>query len=423
MNIDSTTDTSRRIASLDRRAALAASAASVVLFALSRGSFAAPPPTNSDPPGDLDQRQLEAAKQQLIRGLLYTRNDVDNWLAGKAFPFSKYDPELGYLHIDRQFAEGVDGSICTYRYDPSGARRTIAYADRPCRINTYGNSFTSCEQVSDGETWQEILAAHLGEPIRNFGIGGYSVYQAYLRMRREEQRLPAGLVVFNIFDDDHYRNLQGWQRPRFGANPKGFNPPVPHVAVDLASDTFAERPNPCPTPQSLYKLCDFDSAWAIFQSDDAVERFARRRALRASGAANVPDTDFDDPECTRRSLLATTRIIELVEKHAAQHNQRVLYVLSYGGDRVKRFIAHGQRFDASLVDFLNQRRLPHVDLLAAHAADFQKSSTDVDAYLARHFIGHYSPRGNFFCAYAIKDKLVSMLDPKPPAYGPPAGKF
>lgn len=59
------------------------------------------------------------------------------------------------------------------------------YADQKPRINTYGNSFTQCHQVSDGETWQEYLAAHLGEPIGNFGTGGHGVYQAYRRMLRE----------------------------------------------------------------------------------------------------------------------------------------------------------------------------------------------------------------------------------------------
>ncbi len=59
------------------------------------------------------------------------------------------------------------------------------YKEKSCRINTYGNSFTQCHEVSDHETWQEILAAHLQEPVRNFGIGGWSVYQAYLRMLKE----------------------------------------------------------------------------------------------------------------------------------------------------------------------------------------------------------------------------------------------
>src|SRR5689334_22913220 len=134
---------------------------------------------------------LDDRKREFLRKLLYTREDLTAWLEGRAFPFAKYDPGLGYLHIDRDFKEGIDGAVCSYRYDKLGARRTINHADKPCRINTYGNSFTSCEQVSDGETWQEALAAHLGEPVRNYGIGGYSVYLAYLRMLREEQRAPA----------------------------------------------------------------------------------------------------------------------------------------------------------------------------------------------------------------------------------------
>src|SRR5437870_7264902 len=149
--------------------------------------------------------------------MLYTRKDVDDWIAGRAFPSGIYDSDLGYVHRDRRSRRGIDDSVCTYTYDKTTrARRIIQYADMPHRINTYGDSYTSCEQVNDGETWQEILAAHLGEPIRNFGIGGYSVYQMYLRMKLEEPRFPADYIIMNVYDDDHCRNLVGWQRIRFG---------------------------------------------------------------------------------------------------------------------------------------------------------------------------------------------------------------
>ena len=58
-----------------------------------------------------------------------------------------------------------------------GERLLSNYSEKKCRINTYGDSYTMCHQVSDHETWQEVLAAHIQEPIRNFGIGGWSVYQ------------------------------------------------------------------------------------------------------------------------------------------------------------------------------------------------------------------------------------------------------
>jgi hypothetical protein len=36
--------------------------------------------------------------------------------------------------------------------------------------------------------------------------------------------------------------------------------------------------------------------------------------------------------------------------------------------------------------------------------------------MKRYYIGHYSPAGNHFFAYSIKDKIVDWLDPKPITY-------
>ena len=339
-----------------------------------------------------------------------------SWLlAGKEFPFCKYDAELGYLHIDRDFKEGVGGAICQYRYDRLDARRMANHADKPCRINTYGDSFTSCEQVSDGETWQEVLAAHLCEPVRNYGIGGYSVYQAYLRMRREERRAPAKCIVLNIFDDDHYRNLHGWQRFKFGVNRKSPNPTIAHVRVDLEKKEVREVPNPCPTRESVYELCDLESVYRKFKDDVYLHNRLARAAARQRGKP-VPASDFDDPALTRLALFASMEIVKKVEAFAAAKQRKVLYVLSYNSGTVRRQLKDSTRFDQEFVDFIKQQRLPYVDLLQAHAADYAKFRGSIDEYITRYFIGHYNPLGNFFCATAMKDKLVAMLNPKPPAY-------
>lgn len=366
-----------------------------------------------------DQKDFAARRRAYLQPLVYARDDFDNWLSGKEFPFCKYDAELGYLHIDRDFKEGLDGAVCKYRYDRSGARHVVAYADKPCRINTYGNSFTSCEQVSDGETWQEVLAAHLGEPVRNFGIGGYSVYQTYLRMKREEKQLPARWIIINIFDDDHYRNLLSWQRLRFGVNRKSPCPPVPYVVCDPDVGALVERPNPCPTGESLYKLCTLEGVSTVFEGDYMLDRIVRLQKTQPDGTAVLPNaSDFDDEDLTRRALLATTKIIDKIEEFAKQNDRRILYVLSFAADRIKRFVKLGRRFDQSLVDYLDRRQLPYIDLLTAHLADSKNFAVPLDAYLARYFIGHYNPLGNHFCAFALKDQLVKMLDPAPPAFAP-----
>ena len=359
---------------------------------------------------------LTKRKRDFLKRFLYSRDDLDACLAGKGFYFSRYDAEVGYVHGDRDFKEGMDGSICSYRYDRSGARRTIAHADKACRINTYGNSFTSCEQVSDGETWQEILAAHLGEPIRNFGVGGYSVYLAYLRMMREEKRSPAKHIIFNIFDDDHYRNLLCWQRFRFGVNRKSIAPTTPYVSVNPEAREMVEHPNPCPKPDALYELCDLDGAFRMFKDDYLLERYVVREQRRERKEAKVPANDFEDEELTRLALYASTRIVEKVEEFAAREKRVLLYVLSYNPNTIRRRLRDGHRFDQSFVDFFDRRRLPYVDLLRAHADDYARFAPGVEAYVKRYFIGHYNPLGNHFCAFALKDKLAGMLKPPSPAY-------
>jgi hypothetical protein len=119
-----------------RRAWLARSAAGVALTLLGRGATTADLIGESGKQTQVTDEALAAARRDVIRPLLYSREDVDRWLSGKAFPFAKYDPELGYLHIDRHFREGLDGAVCTYSYDRNGARRGLDYPGHPCRVFT-----------------------------------------------------------------------------------------------------------------------------------------------------------------------------------------------------------------------------------------------------------------------------------------------
>jgi len=370
-------------------------------------------------PRSAPANDLADVRARYLKSILPTRGDVADWLAGRKYPFAKYDPELGYLHIDRDFKEGINGAVCRYRYDRLGARRMLAYAERPCRINTYGNSFTSCEQVSDGQTWQEVLARHLCEPVRNYGIGGYSVYQSYLRMLREERRAPAKTIIFNIFDDDHYRNLVGWQRFKFGVNNISINPPVPYMQVEPTKGTVVYRDNPCPNRKSLNRLTDLDWVTRTFQ--DNIYLASRLRRLIDSQAGNpVPATDYDDDILNRYGLLATNAVIDKVKSFGERTGRKILFVLSYGGYVVQQFIDRGRRFDQPMLDHLDKLQVSYVDLLEAHAADRKQFTLSTGDYVKRYFVGHYNPLGNHFCAFALVDPLVRLLDPKPASHQPVA---
>ncbi|MHC4403983.1 MAG: hypothetical protein ACYTG0_30360 [Planctomycetota bacterium] len=71
---------------------------------------------------------------------------------------------------------------------------------------------------------------------------------------------------------------------------------------------------------------------------------------------------------------------------------------------------------------MKSRAFALVLLLSTHPLPVRRPAlqchfqVDVKDYLAQYYIGHYNPRGNHFCAFAIKDRLVEMLDPKPVPY-------
>jgi hypothetical protein len=388
--------------------------------------------------------------RELLREATPAREEIDRWLDPAVPKWAAFDPELGYRPHDCMVRDGMDSSLTVYRYEPSGARRRVSYADLPCRISTYGNSFTQCHQVSDGETWQEYLAAHLGEPIRNFGVGGYGVYQAYRRMVREEQAAAAGThVILNIWRDDHVRSLYGWMWLHSttwrgvmsegvpGAPVSMFHAnPWPHLRLSLDTGTFEEHDNPYPTPESLYQLCDPDRVYERFHGNVDVQLAAAQQGardvdlalLRRVGEAlghPVREAELESPDAaaeTARRLLrtcalrATEYVVERARAFAAARGTRLMILLSYLGWDIAAAVRGEPRFDEPLVRYLAETGLPVVDTLQKHVEDFKAYRCSVPEYLDRLYVGHYDPRGNHFFAFAIKDEVVAWLDPKPPAY-------
>lgn len=371
------------------------------------------------------------------------RADVDRFLDPSEPKWAQFDPELGYTPHPSRVPDGVDGAVSTYRYGEYGERLTISYADQPCRISTYGDSFTQCHQVSDGETWQEQLAAHLGEPIRNFGVGGYGVYQAYRRLCRTEAT-PAGAeyVVFNIYLDDHYRSLdayrllrvgkQWWDRHRSLATSMFHANPWCHVRFD-SSGTLIERANPCPDAQSLYQLCDRDFLIHTFEDDPVVQLLVAQQTgqfdflERYRDIADAFDVviDTSDANAGRRSagqlydrlaFRASLLLLARMRSELAGQGKKLLLLLSYPPEAVISACRGETRKDAEFLRQLPDLDIDYIDSLTAHVSDHEAFAISPDEYVARYYNGHYTPVGNQFFAFAIKPTVASWLQPPPPAY-------
>jgi hypothetical protein len=208
--------------------------------------------------------------------------------------------------------------------------------------------------------------------------------------------------------------------------------------VDLKEQTMTECKNPCPTRDSVYDLCDPERTFELFKDDFVLKiMVAHRNSKTANPTRNYQElmalikthgitTNIDSSESLaleaealhqKAALFSTEKIVEKTEEFARSNNKKVLYVLSYSGRNVARYIDRGTRFDQEFVGFLDRKKLPYVDLLAEHARDFAEHRLDIDGYIKKYFIGHYNPLGNFFCAYALKNRLVEFLEPKPLPYG------
>jgi hypothetical protein len=376
---------------------------------------------------------------EYLKASAVPRATIDAFLRGPSW--ARFDSELGYVLGNYLPTDGINHSATLSTVGPDGARTSFMYAGKKCRINTYGDSFTQCHQVSDGETWQEYLAAHLGEPIRNFGMGGYGVYQAYRRMIREERtEHGAEYLVLYLWGDDHIRSLlrcrhaiiyPTWdhQGGRMFHNNFWAN-----VEMDLGTGRLVEKENLLPRAESLYRMAD--PAWMVehLEDDLALQLYAfkvgyirdldRERVSLLADRLDMP-MDWSKAETLpaqasalldRYSLRATRFILEKSRDFARKEGKKLMIVL-FDPYRALGEMRRGEpRYDREIVDYLMRGNFRFFDMNEVHLRDFRKSGLPYDAYQKQYFIGHYNPRGNHFFAYAIKDKVVEWLDPKPITY-------
>lgn len=343
-----------------------------------------------------------------------------------------YDAELGWVHSSSVRSNGVDGSKTFYHYESDGARKVIGFPDSPCRIHAYGNSFTHCDQVNDNETWEEYLAAHLQEPIRNYGVGGYSVYQAYRRMLKVERNNPAEYVVLNIWDDDHYRSLDAWRSVRFGQGSScGFT--LPHVRVDLKNDRCEQVENLLKTPQDVAKLRDEEFVFQAFRDDPVLQLILAARSEGANSrrldrpvavSFGIPEEKTANSDLARRvkqihteaALFATRHILTWTEDFVAKTGKKLMLVLSFGYGNMAHALTGDPRFDQRFTDWLRTKPYPVLDMRDVFSRHYRDYRGNAGSFLKPYYNGHHTPAGNFLTAWAMKSAVVRWLDPPPIPY-------
>jgi acetyl esterase/lipase len=199
---------------------------------------------------------------------------------------------------------------------------------------------------------------------------------------------------------------------------------VPHVSLSETGELL-EHPNPCPELSQLMRLTELESAAELFVDDVLLHShaLASRQSKDEQGDGGSMGArkgwKTEDPQLSAYALATTRLLIEKAASFAASRDKKILFVLSYSPPTAKQYLKTGERFDASLVDWLRDASgLAYVDLLAGHAADYRDFSCSPDDYAPRYWIGgtgHYSPTGNLFCAHQILPHLkVAPMRLAPP---------
>ena len=139
----------------------------------------------------------------------------------------------------------------------------------------------------------------------------------------------------------------------------------------------------------------------------------------------LPEVDFRSTEkmkLTARALRdkysfkATKYILDKTREFCDQHGKELL-IVHFDHINVFYEMALGKkRYDQEMIDFIKAKGFNFFDMNEMHLGDFKKFNLSLDEYMKRYFNGHYNPTGNHFFAYAIKDKIVDWIDPKPITY-------
>ena len=150
-----------------------------------------------------------------------TDQDISSFWSGR-------DEFLGWNKMPFQNVTSVNsaGDPYSQSFGADGARNDSRAHDETL-VATYGDSFTEGAEVNDDETWQFYLEHLVGGDVKNFGVSGYGIGQAFLKLQNHfKEGRVAPITMLVVFPDDLNRVVNNfrWFENRKTAGKLGFKP-------------------------------------------------------------------------------------------------------------------------------------------------------------------------------------------------------
>jgi hypothetical protein len=271
-------------------------------------------------------------------------------------------------------------------------------------------------------------------------------------LREEQTENGADYVMLYIWGDDHVRSLlrcrymltASWNRTQDDKEGKGrmFHGNFwSNLEMNLTTGRIEEHDSRISNPKNLYQMTDRD--WMVKNLQDDL---ALQMALYSRGHIHTLDVaklgelsrhlkrpfEFKQNPPSRAtvaslldaySFAATKTILKKSRAFADAHDKKLMIILLDPYRVTRTLLEGGTRYDQEIVDYLEENKFLVFDMNLVHLEDYESFNLSVGDYFKRYFIGHYNPSGNHFFAYALKDRVVGWLDPKPLPYRNTAQKI
>lgn len=216
-----------------------------------------------------------------------------------------------------------------------------------------------------------------------------------------------------------------------------------NIEMDMTTGKLVEQQNRVSTKEDIYKMTDPEFMYENLKDDLMVQLHLLGHNLvntdldtnglkRLAEILELPEVDFSDTEKMKSTALAlrkkysfeATKYILKKAKDFCEKNDKNLMLIHFDPYSVFKPMAKGEaRYDQEVVDFIKENDFRFFDMNQVHLEDYKKFNLSLDEYMDRYFIGHYSPSGNHFFAYSLKDPIVEWLDPKPITYQEDDGRL
>ncbi len=345
----------------------------------------------------------------------YNRDRVRLIASGDTY--LRFDRDLGWIPTPNRVHRS-DGQV--FRINSQGLRADHEYARDPPpgvrRLAAFGDSFTHCSEVSQGDCWAAILERTWPRAeVLNFGVPGYGPDQAWLRYQRDGKPFGVCGVLLGYFVGDIERVVNRF-RP--------FIHPDDSVMLSkprflLEGDDLTLLPNPVSSPMQLgdpswaeralgphdawyfpgtFVPGPLDSLWVARLARTAAYQAARAPLQRGEHSYALYDEEREAYQVTGRILIQFARQVRA--------DGATPVVLVFPGERDLLANQAGRRPYARLVAWLARAGVPTLDLTDALAAEAER--VGIRALFADT---HYAKDANRLVARTLLEALPAMTSP------------